>query len=138
MQIEICKSLLDSNRRTGGCRINENEIAVTTDGFSCFVFYVKECIFDREKLPIIEALKSVCDDNEKDEPIKATGEMFRFGDKWLRKYEGENIELYADVKIASKFEGYNLYAFSELNRVLVKDEFGRKLGVFLPTRYYKK
>lgn len=138
LQLEVCKALLDVNNRVFSSELNEHEIAVTTTGFDAVVFDKNEIIFDASKIRKTETLKNVLADSDKDEPIKSTKELFRDYDRTIEKYKGENIEIYVDASFAKKFSGYELYANSELGRILAKDQLGRIVGVFLPIRFDMK
>ncbi len=133
LQIEVCKALLDVNSRIAASELNENEIAVTTTGFDAVVFDKDEIIFDVSKIKKIETLKGVLAEHEKDEPVKPTGEMFKDSNRTIERLEGENIITFADVSIMKKFDGFQYTANSARGRILVKDEFGRLVGCFLPT-----
>lgn len=138
LQLEVCKALLDVNSRIIASELNEHEIAVTTTGFDAVVFDKNEIVFDASKIRKSDALKDVLADSAKDEPIKTTKELFRDYNRTIEKYEGENIEIYVDVSLAKKFGDYELYANSELGRILAKDRLGRIVGAFLPVNFHKE
>lgn len=137
IQLAVCKGLLDQNRRCGGVSLNENEYAVTTDGYSAFVFFKSEVIFDIEKVHLMPALKTFFDDNEKDVEMKRTKEFKEYAGKLLEKYVGENLEMFADVAIANQFKQCTLFASSPSNRILAKDELGRIVGLYMPTKVFE-
>lgn len=134
LQIEVCKALLDPNSRLAICEIDKNEFAVTTTGYDAFVFYEDEIVFDKSKIRKVEFLKEVFADSDKDEIVKPTGEMFKDHSKTLEKLAGENVETFVDVSIMKKFSGFRFMTDSPINRILVKDHFGRLVGCFLPVR----
>ena len=131
-QLDVCRAILDGNRRCSMCELNENEIAVTVDGYMAYVFYKDECVFNVNKIAKIQELKKYFEDVDNDTEIKPSGEIFKVGEKLVEKYIGENIELLVDRKIAEKFQGLNLYANDNRGRILAKDFFGRIIAIFLP------
>ena len=134
LQLAVCKALVNASRCTGAF-INEDEFAVTTDGFTAFVFAKNECVFDISKVKISEGVKKAFEGQEADVEIKKTKYLFYGDNRVVEKYTGENLVVYADAKVAKIFEGYRFYASSSTGRVLVKDEFDRLLGLFLPVRF---
>lgn len=138
LQIEVCKALLDStNRRSYCCKLNENEIAVTTTGFDVFIFDIDEVVFDTSRIKQHDILSQVCAEHEKDIKISKTKELFVRGNgNILEKYKGENLVVYVDREISKKFSGSGIdfFAHSPHERILVKDMFGRKIGAFLPVK----
>ncbi len=138
LQLEVCKALLDVNNRIVASELNEHEIAVTTTGFDAVVFDKSEIIFDASKIRKTETLKNVLANSDKDEPIKSTKELFKDYNRTIEKYKGENVEIYVDTSFTKKFSGYELYANSELGRILAKDQFGRTVGCFLPIKFNMK
>jgi hypothetical protein len=140
LQLEVCKALLDSNKRCYGAAINEKEFAVTTTGYDVFIFDVNECIFDISKIRTSDVLAKVCEDNEKDECIRKTGHLFADHGKIIEKYENEKIIVYVNSEFSKKFfqSGVDFFANSSEGRILVKDQLGRKIGAFLPMRFDEK
>ena len=134
LQIEVCKAMLGTNCRVSMSELNEHEIAVTITGYDAFVFDKNEIIFDLSKIRTVEVLKTVLADSDKDEIVKPTGEMFKDNGKIIEKLESENVETYVDVTFTKKYNGFQLMTDSSTNRILVKDEFGRLVGCFLPVR----
>ena len=137
LQIEVCKSLLDStnSRKCYFGRLNEKEIAITTTGFDAFIFNVDECVFDISRITAHDAISKVCEEHENDIKISKTTEMFfALGGKIIEKYKGENLVVYVDSALSKKFSGSGaeFFAHSPKERILVKDMFGRKIGAFLP------
>ena len=141
-QIEVCKALLDSTaRRSYCCKLNENELAVTTTGFDVFVFDTNEIVFDASRIKQHDILSKVCEDHEKDIKISKTKELFaRSSGTIIEKYTGENLVIYVDSAISKKFigSGTEFFAHSPHERILVKDMFGRKIGAFLPVKLNEK
>lgn len=135
IQIAVCKALLDSSKHCAGVFINEDDFAITTDGFTAFVFDKKECVFDISKIKIMEALKPIFQELETDVELKKANCMFCFRGKTLEKYTGENLVVYVDSKVAKPFKGYRFFASSNTKRILVKDQFDRLLGIFLPVKF---
>lgn len=136
IQLEVCKGMLDQNRRCGGVVLNENEYAVTTNGFSAFVFFKSEVIFDIEKIHLLPVLKLLFADDEKDVELKRTKEFKEYGGKLVEKYVGENLEMFADVAISKQFKHCKLFANSPNDRIIAKDELGRIVGLYMPTRIF--
>ena len=135
MQLNVCKALLDGNTRCRGHRINDNEYAVTTDGFTAYVFDIQECIFDVSRITDLPYLTEIFKDDEKDVEIKKSNDLFEWNGKVLEKYTAENTEIYVDSKLSKQFAGFYFFTNSSNTRILVKDSFGRKMGLFLPVRY---
>lgn len=136
IQLAVCKELLNPSRRCAGVFINDDEFAITTNGFTGFVFSKNECVFDISKVRISESLKPFFVELETDVEIKKTGHLFYRGSKQvLAKYTGGNLEVYIDTKVEKTFEGYHFFASSNLGRVLAKDNFNRIVGLFLPVRF---
>ena len=135
IQLAVCKALLDKDRRCSGAFINDNEFAVTVDGHCAYVFDKRECIFDISQIRELESIKTAFVDNEKDAEIRETKELFIVGGKMVEKYENDDVILYAYADVVKQFKGFHFYAFASTGRVLVKDDFGRAVGLFLPMRY---
>lgn len=135
IQLKVCKAMLDPFARCSCAFINEDEIAITTDGFTAFVFYKSECIFDVSKLETSEGVKKAFEKHEADVLIKKTKQLFYSNNKVIEKYTGENLVVYVDAKFAKIFEGNSFYTSSRTDRILVKDNFGRLIGLFLPVRF---
>lgn len=137
IQIEVCKALLDFNRRCCGGYLNEEEFAVTTDGFSAFVFHKNECIFDIEKIRKMD-FKNLFSDNEEDEEMKPTNELFKVDNRTVEKYKTETNEIYVFADVSKPFKGFHFFTASSQSRILVKDDFGRLVGLFLPMKFSDK
>lgn len=135
LQIEICKALLSPLKRCAAAFINEDEIAITTDGFTAFVFTKKEFIFDISKVKFSETVKEAFDNHEADVEIKKTNSAFYSNGKIVEKYTGENLVVYVDAKVAKIFKDYRFYASSSVSRILVKDSFDHIIGLFLPLKF---
>lgn len=131
-QLDVCRAILDGNRRCSMCELNDNEIAVTVDGYTAYVFEKNECVFDIEKIAKAQGIKAHFEDVDNDTEIKPSGEIFKVGEKLVERYIGENLELLVDRKVAEKFQGLNLYANNNRGRILAKDFFGRIIALFLP------
>lgn len=134
LQIEVCKALLKESRVAGGY-INENEFAVTIDGFKLYVFAAKEIIFDTTKISPFDATK-IINKTENDIALKPTANFKYNRGAMLREYEadGTNLVVYIDNKQAKPFEGCTFYGHSPTDRILAKDVFGRIVGVIMPVR----
>ncbi len=135
LQLAVCRALLNPSRHCAGAFINEDEFAITTDGFSAFVFAKNECIFDVAKVQNFDGIKQIFKDSEADVEIKKTKHLFYSGNTVIEKYTGENLVVYADAKVAKIFEGYRFFASSSAGRILVKDSFDHLLGLFLPVKF---
>ena len=134
LQMTVCKALIEG-KRCGGCFINEREFAVTVDGFTAHCFSVVSCVFDIGKVEPFETLKPLFEDNDKDVELKQSKRLFYSNGDLLEKYVGESLEVYIRQDIAKTYKGFRFYANSPLGRVLVKDEVGRTVGLFLPVRF---
>jgi hypothetical protein len=139
LQIEVCKALLNPCAHIAMAEINEEEVAITTNGITCYVFWKKECVFDLTKIRVYEALKEYFPDNENDVEIKTTGKIFRSssGD-FIEKFAGDGFVVYVNTKHTKQFSGSHYYTDGALNRILVKDQYGRLMGLFLPMKYEEK
>lgn len=136
MQISVCRALLDIDKRCCGGFLNENEFAVTTDGVTAYVFFKDECIFDIEKVKKVDFTKFFAED-ENDKEMKSTNELFMQHGKMLEKYITETAEIYVDTDVAKNFKGFRYFASNAQSRILVKNDFGMVVGLFLPVRFYK-
>ena len=137
LQLSVCKALLDRNKRCCGTFINDEEFAFTFDGFSAFVFHKDECIFDVSKVRKFETLKMLLQGDEKDIEIKPTKEMFLVNNRVIEKYASDDatLEVFVYADISKFFKEFHFYAYTPHERILVKDDFGRLVGLFLPMRY---
>ena len=135
IQLNVCKELLNPSRTCAGVFINEEEFAITTDGFTAYVFDIRDCVFDISKVPCKDKLKLHFEEKKTDVEILKTGLMFSEKGKLIEKYKGVDFAVYVDSKVAKPFEGYHFFASSEKGRILVKDDFGRLLGLFLPVSF---
>lgn len=135
LQLAVCKELLNESRYCAGTSINEDEFAITTDGCTCFVFAKTECVFNPVKVKNYDGLKQFFEGTETDVEIKKTNQLFFSEGRVIQKYAGENLVVYIDEKVAKPFEGYRYFASSSKGRVLVKDNFDRLIGLFLPVKY---
>ena len=135
LQLAVCRELLNASRHCAGAFINDDEFAITTDGFTAFVFAKNECVFDITKVKIQNGLKPYFEEQEADVEIKKTNQFFYSNNRLLKKYTGENFAVYVDEKVAKTFDGYRFYASSSSGRILVKDNFDRLLGLFLPVKF---
>ena len=144
IQLDVCRAIMDGNRRCSMCEITDNEIAITVDGYTAYVFSKNECVFDFKKIAEAQGLKKYFEDAENDTEIKPSGELFKVdSDAIAEKYIGENLEIFLNTKIVEKFKDLRLYANNERGRILAKDCFGRIIALFLPMSpncvlHYKK
>ena len=134
LQLDICKAMLDSNSRLSACLIDEKQIAVSINGFTAYAFYLSECIFNTSQINYSDNLKEVFKDNEKDELISFTGNMRIDKGYQLEEYANENLKVYIKSEFTKNLTHYKFYAYSPINRVLIKDEFERVVGVVAPIR----
>ena len=136
IQLNICKELLNPSSRCAGVFINEDEFAITTNGFTGYIFPKNECVFDISKIRISKQLKPHFVELETDVEIKKTNYLYKTRqNKVIEKYVGKDFEVYVDTKLAKPFEGYRFFCSSSKGRILVKDNFDRSLGIFLPVRF---
>lgn len=136
-QIDVCKALLEPNNRVYCGMISDKEISVTINGFEAMVFDKEKIIFDIEKIKTSTVIADVFKENENDVKIQKTKELFESGGNIIEKYESESFDIYINKNLAQKWSGAGIefYAFNPFSRILVKDSFGRALGVFLPLRF---
>ena len=132
-QLNVCKAMLDSSRNVAYCELPNDTIAVTTDGFSCYVLSKKELIFDLSNLKTAD-FSSYFERNEKQEHLTYTGIAMECGFKrdMLVKLKGKSFVTYARKSLFDKFKGYNLYSESPRDAIIAIDDLGRKVGFFLP------
>lgn len=130
-QLEVCKAMLDHTKYIRGCDIDENTFAVTTDGFECFVFDNSEIIFDKSKIAKSD-FRHILSDNKNDIELKQTREMIIQEPFTIVKFEMGSEYIYIKEKYVSQFKGYRLFAYSPLDRVLVKDDFENVIAVIMP------
>lgn len=134
-QLNVCKAMLDSSRSVAYCELSDNMIAVTPDGFSCYVFSKKELIFDLTKLKKAD-FSEYFERNEKQEHLTYTGIAMECGFKrdMLVKLKGKSFVTYARKSLFDKFKRYNLYSESPCGAIIAKDDLGQQVGLFLPVR----
>lgn len=133
IQLEVCKAMLNPEARVYGFDINENEFAVTTDGYKCFVFSNSEIIFDKNKI-VYRDFSAIFKDNEKDVVLERTKKMYKINGKTIIEYKCGEKSVFADAQQAKEFSDFNLYTNNSLNRVIAKDYFGKIVGIFMPMR----
>lgn len=134
LQLEVCKALIKGNR-VSGVWVNDNEFAVTPDGYKLFVFTKKEIVFDTDKC-VRSNIGQMLNEHEKDVPIKPTNRMVAQDKVVLKEYENEKfgIKVYINEKYAKLFEDCYFYANAPISRVLIKDYHGANVGVVMPVR----
>lgn len=132
-QLNVCKAMLDSSRSVAYCELPNDTIAVTTDGFSCYVFTKKELIFDLTKLKAAN-FSAYFEENAKHEPLTYTGVTIECGIQrdMLVKLKGKSFVTYARKSLFNKFKGYNLLSESPSDAIIAKDDLGQQVGLFLP------
>lgn len=135
LQLDVCRAILENNGRCRACKITDTEIAITIDGYSAYVFDVKECVFDINKIPEAEGIKTLLLPTEEDTEIVPSCELYNLNGKMVQKYTGEKFEIFIDTKILRDFKDFGLYASNPQSRVLVTDNFNRVIGVVLPVRF---
>ena len=138
MQMQICKSLLDANKRLCKAKINDDEVIITIDGFSAFVFFEKECIFDLSKIPNRESLRFCALTDETYERIFVTKQRFVNGNAMIAKLENEKCIVYVDEKFIKTFDKYDLFAKGAEKPVIAKDKFGNTVGLFCAFRFHEE
>lgn len=142
LQSEVCKALLDGSNRCYCCKLNEKEIAVTINGYDVFVFDIKECVFDISKITEHKTLLEVCNEKDSDARIIKGNQLFQDGRRTIQRYKEVRgkFDVYADTCITKKFDDsdFVMLASHSLDRVLVKDRFGRIVGAFLPVNFKRK
>lgn len=115
-QLNICKSMLDSSRSVAYCELSDDIIAVTPDGFSCYVFSKNELIFDLTKLKKFDFSEQL-KENERQEQLAYTGITMECGFQrdMLVKLKGKSFVAYARKSLFDKFKKLTYF----LNRRLV-------------------
>lgn len=136
IQISVCKALLDCNSRCCGDFINKNDFAVTVDGIAAYVFSASECVFDIAKIRKV-AFTNFLAENENDKEMKQTNEFFVVDNRVIEKYVTETAEIYARADVTKQFKGFRFFASDCKSRIIVKDDFGRLVGMFMPYKYNK-
>lgn len=136
LQIEVCKGMLNPDKNLAYAEVDCENVAITTDGASCYVFSKRECIFDITKIRLVESLANFFTDNENDVEIKSTGKLSRSSNGYfVEKFAGNGFNVYVDTKYIKLFAGNRYYTNGARNRILVKDQLGRLIGLFLPIRH---
>jgi hypothetical protein len=133
MQLDICRAMLTPNKKLYGARTDNDEYAVT-DGYVAYVFGRDECVFDKKKLSYYDQLAGVLRNNKGDVELTRTGRLYGESVIVVEFDAGGKFQLYANADYVKEFEGYHLFAYSQDNRVLVKDDFGKTIGRFMPRR----
>ncbi len=134
-QLNVCKAMLNSSQSVAYCELSDDIIAVTADGFSCYVLSKKELIFDLSNLKTAD-FSSYFEENEKQEPLTYTGITMECGFQrdMLVELKGKSFVTYARKSHFNKFKGYNLYSESPCDAIIAKDDLGQQVGLFLPVR----
>ena len=136
IQMQICKALIDADRRLCKAKINDDEVMITTDGFSAFVLFEKECVFDLSKIPEKDGIAKYMQTDETDEEVFVTNKKFvSANDVVVGKLKGENHTVYANEKFIKVFGRYHLFANKSNSRIVAKNEFGMAVGMFCPMRF---
>lgn len=135
IQLEVCKAMLDTNRRLCKATLEDNGVMITTDGYQAFIFNEKECIFDLSKIPERSGISSSIKDDESDEELRITNKRFIVNDKTVAELKSDSYTVYANVKLLNNFKGYHLYTNKDKTRVVVKDDFGIIVGMFCVMRF---
>ena len=134
MQLDICRAMLTPNKKLYGVRTDNDEYAVT-DGYVAYVFSCDECVFDKKKLAYYDQLAEALRDNKGDIELTRTGNLFGKREIVVEFDAGGKFKIYAKAEFVIKFEDYHLFAYSQGNRVLAKDDFGKTVGCFMPLRW---
>lgn len=132
-QLEICKAMLDRKNRVRGCLLNENDYAVTFDGYRCFVFGKDQVVFDISKIEALDFGKIF--EGQGDVLLHITEDLRRMPNgQYAVKLEPENKEFYVWVnnEYLKGMESYNLLGCSPLERILIFDLIGNLVGAVLP------
>lgn len=135
IQIQIFKALIDCNTRLCKAKVNDDEIMITTDGYSAFVLFEKECFFDLSRIPEKNGIAVYLQTDETEEEIFITNR--RFVDRGINvvKIQGATYTVYANEKILNTFKNYRLFTNKDKSRVLVKNELGMTVGMFCVIRF---
>lgn len=135
LQLNVCRAIMDSDRRCHYCEVDDNVIAVTIDGYVAYIFDKNECVFNFEKITKAPGLKCFFEDFENDVEINSTDELYNVGGGLIaEKYKGNDFEILVNTEIAKQFKDCKLYANGGRSRILVKDYFDRVVGSFLPMK----
>lgn len=139
IQLEVCKAMLNSNRRLVMAEISDEVIAVTLDGIIAYVFNKNECIFNADKISKehSENMKKIFEPNEKDKLLTATRIVIEEKDCSVRKLTCEDFDCYIKENLYKQVSGLNLYGYGNLNRILATDVFGSPRVVVMPRRLSK-
>lgn len=79
-------------------------------------------------------MQSFCGTKKGDIELTRTGRLYD-DRKIVVEFDADGkFQLYANADYVKEFEGCHLYAYSQDNRVLVKDDFGKTIGCFMPRR----
>lgn len=133
MQLDICRALLNPQKKLFGARIGKDEYAVT-NGYIAYIFGCDECVFDVSRIAHHDQLISVLSQDEKDVELTKTGNLYvKYGVDV--EFEAGDFKIYANLDYVKKFDGYHLFAYSPSSRVLAKDDFGKTVGCFMPLRW---
>lgn len=138
-QLEICKAMLDRKNRVRGCMLNDNDYAVTFDGYRCFVFGKSQVVFDIGKIEPLDFQKLF--ERRKDLPLRITRDFYFTQDgHHAVKLEAENGEFH--VWLRSEYlkgmDMYRLLGCSPTERVLVLDMLDNLIGAILPIDMHGK
>lgn len=133
--MQICKALIDNSTRICKAKLNDDEVMITTDGYTAFVLFEKECVFDLNKIPTKDELaKFIKTDDSYEEVFVA---KTRFVDRGfdIAKLQGSACTVYANEKYIKCFNKCRLFASKDKLSVIAKNDLGMTVGMFCPMRF---
>ena len=135
IQMEICKAMLNANKRTLIADISDGVVAVTVDGFIAYALVKDKCVFDTSKIARVgKNLKDLFEINDEDKILKATPYTIDYHGYIAKKLECENFNIYVKEDLYHKISNFNLYSYGKLKRILAIDDFGFPVAVVMPIR----
>lgn len=136
IQLEVCKSMLNSNRMLAMSEISDEIIGVTLDGFIAYALNKNECIFNTDRISKehSENMKKIFEPNEKDKLLTATRIVIEDKGCSVRKLTCEDFDCYIKENLYKQVSGLNLYGYGSLNRILATDDFGFPRVVVMPRK----
>ena len=133
-QLDIVRAMLSKNSRLRRFRVNENDYAISIDGYYCVVLSKRDAVFDMDKIEEVLVNDSLFAMQESDERVKVTNKLrdTRYG--FIKALESDKqLCVWIRNDLLAKFKGCNFYAKSPTGRVLVMDELGGRLvGIVAP------
>lgn len=130
IQLGLCRALLDS-LELYGAQINEDEYAVANRHIG-YVFDCKEFVLDTGKIEYSDKIADIFKDREDDVELERTDRLRDCKKAIAVEFDAGGFAVYANLDFVNTFKGCQFYAYSPTGRVLVKDGFGKTIGLFMP------